>query len=219
MKKFLFLLFFISKSVLSNSTIFTGNTSDFDGKIIFVNEYNIYRNTLYNDLSLQHYGPKWTFGVQAVNIRYNSVQAQNFENDTYLNLSRKFDLGNLTLEIGDQIGTNLDGLIKRIHDTGFSDLTWNLSGNIFIHGGLYYVNDTLATKHQPVNFQSGIKVKYNKFSLIADYYSGNNNLSGANLNLFYKLTENIRPYIGVQVPETNSGNEFAGTIGISCKLN
>jgi hypothetical protein len=50
--------------------------------------------------------------------------------------------------------------------------------------------------------------------LQADYYSGQSSLSGAVVNLQYQ-EKYFSTYIGVGVPETNSGNEFYGILGVS----
>lgn len=217
MKKIIAILFLFSTKVIANTAIIDHNSAS-DEKTILSGELNIYRNTLYKNWSLMHYGKDWTYGVQVANIRIDGVQMQNYENDTYINISKKFSYNDFTFEMGGQAGYNFGNTPKKLHTTTFTDLSYNAIDNLSLHFGGYYVNDELATKHQPYNFQAGIKYKINSFTITGDYYSGNNNLSGGIVNVYYKLTNTFRPYIGAMVPETNSGNEFSGIIGFTWKI-
>jgi len=189
-------------------------------KVILGSELNLYRNTVYDTLSLQYYGSSWSFGLQSANIRLAGKQAQNYESDTYINIGRSFDISeDLKFETGAMIGTNMNDNLQQLHATATMDINYQVSKNLNIHFGGYYVNDVLATIHQPYNFSTGFKYHYKDVVVLADYYSGNNNMSGTTFNVFYKLTSNFRPYVGVIVPERNSGNEFAGVVGFTTKLN
>ena len=191
-----------------------------DSKLILANDLSLYRNTQYANSSLQYYASTFSIGIQSINIRLSGDQVQNYESDTYFNASKKFDLTEqYAIEIGGMLGTNFNSHVQQLHAAGYTDIGYTINPNLSIAFGSYYVNDVLATKHQPFNVHAGLKYKIDDFVFTGDYFSGNNNLSGANVNVFYKITPNIRPYIGVQIPEKNSGNEFAGTIGISVKLN
>lgn len=187
-------------------------------KLILFEELNIYRDTVYLNNYLQYYTDKWVIGLQSNNIKLNGIQAQNYENDTYVNSSYKFAFEKINVDIGGQIGTNFDGRVKKLHNFDYLDFGYSLNDEFSIHGGGYYVNDVLATIHQPFNYLTGVKYKKNKLIITMDYYSGHNNMSGAVVNTYYQMFENVRPYIGIQVPEKNSGNEFAGIIGFSIKL-
>ena len=55
----------------------------------------------------------------------------------------------------------------------------------------------------------------NTLSVQGDYFSGNNNVSGAIINVFYRILPKAQLYVGIGVPETGSGNEFYGTAGFS----
>jgi hypothetical protein len=220
MKYLIFALVSFSSLVYSNPKI-SLSTPEFDGtKLIFSTDMSLYRNTQYLNPSLQYYTSNYSVGIQAVNIRLGGDQMQNFESDTYLNAAKKFNINSIySVEIGGMAGTNLNNRSQQLHASAYFDNNFVVTENLAIGIGSYYVNDVLATIHQPFNAHAGIKYKMNDFTLVGDYFSGNNNLSGAVVNLFYKLTPSLRPYIGVQVPEKNSGNEFAGTVGFSVKLN
>jgi hypothetical protein len=218
MKTAIALLCLLSTKAFANIAIVVQENVT-DGKTILAGELNIYRNTVYNNWALMQYGKDWIYGIKIANINIVGAQLQNYENDTYANLSRKFSYKNIILELGGQAGYNFSSTsAKKLHATTFLDISYGLSDNVSLHFGGYYVNDELATKHQPYNFQAGIKYKISQFIITGDYYSGNNNLSGGMINVYYKLTNTIRPYIGIIVPETNSGNEFAGITGVTWKV-
>jgi hypothetical protein len=202
----------------ANTAIITPHESSTNDKTILFGELNTYRDTLYNNWSIQHYSTDWTYGVQIYNVRLDGIQMQNYENDTYLNISRKLTWNSITLESGVQAGYNFSTTAKKLHATSFIDASYEFNNSLSLYFGGYYVNDELATIHQPYNFETGIKYKIGKVTIVGDYYSGHNNLSGASINVLYKLTPVFRPYLGILVPEKDSGNEFAGTIGFSYKL-
>ena len=190
-------------------------------KVIFTHEFNVYYNTTYLNDFLQYFDKHWNVGVQVYNIRPEGSQMQNYESDTYFNGSYKFEVyDDINLELGGQLGTNMNNKTpQQAHSYDFYDFSKTfLGGKVSLHGGGYYVNDSLATIHQPYNWQTGIKIKLDKFTTTLDYFGGYNNMSGAVVNVSYKLYENFRPYIGIQVPETNSGNEFCGNIGFSVRI-
>ncbi|MGZ4980956.1 MAG: hypothetical protein ACXWE4_06610, partial [Methylobacter sp.] len=54
-----------------------------------------------------------------------------------------------------------------------------------------------------------------KLSLQMDYISGHHSLSGATVNMLLNITSHIQMYMGVAVPEQNTGNEFAGIVGFN----
>lgn len=218
MKKTIAVLFLFSFKVIANTAIVDHNAAS-DDKTILSGELNIYENSLYNNWSLMKYGDDWTYGIQLVNIRIDGAQMQNYENDTYINLSRKFSYKEMSFELGGQAGYNFSSTSAyKLHTTSFADVSYSVMDNLSLHFGGYYVNDELANKQQPYNFQCGVKYKIDKFIVTGDYYSGNNNLSGGIINVYYCLTSTFRPYFGVIVPETDSGNEFAGITGFTWRL-
>lgn len=215
MRKYIILL--LSFNVYANPAIMGNNSGD-NSKTIFASELNIYNLSLYNNTSIIHYGEDWTYGVQVSNINISGFQTQNYENDMYVTLARKFNYNDIGFEIGGQAGYNIGNTPTKLHATSYADISFNVLDGLSLHFGGYYVNDELATIHQPFNFKAGIKYKINSFIITGDYYSGNNNLSGGIINLFYKASPTLRPYIGIIVPESGSGNDFAGITGVSWKL-
>lgn len=48
-----------------------------------------------------------------------------------------------------------------------------------------------------------------------DWLSGNNNLSGAVVNNFWRVSNRVTVYAGLQIPAENSTNDFAGILGFA----
>lgn len=202
---------------LANKTTNIGDTS----KIILIEEFNIYKRSIYFNTYFELFNNNWNVGIQSTNIRAFGSNTQSFNNDTYINGSYKFNLSNeYNIETGGQVGTNFDNNPHKFHDYQYIDLSRTLYDKITIYGGGYFVNDSLAQIHQPWNWQAGSKIKMFNIILTIDYLSGKNNLSGSTINLFYKLNEHLRPYVGFQsqYPMFSSG-EYVGNIGFTLKLN
>jgi hypothetical protein len=179
------------------------------------NFYHTPANTNYINATL---GYSFDFGLDIQLATYNAPLtgggAQNYELDNYLNITQSFKLiHNAAFVIGTQNGT-VFAQPAQWHNVEFGVFSYTPFKSIEIHGGSYFVNRDLGTIGiNVVGYTTGFVTKVAKaFRIEGDYFSGHNNLSGAQLNFFYDTY-----YLGVIVPETNSGNEFAGVTGI--KLN
>ena len=113
--------------------------------------------------------------------------AQNFECDIYVNLIQTIQLRDkLNLILGTQNGTVFNAP-SQWHTVDFGVLSYTPITGIEIHGGSYFVNSYLASLPVDViGYTGGFVAKVNPtFSVEADYFDGHNNLSGAQLNVFY----------------------------------
>jgi len=187
-------------------------------------ENNIYNGAVYDNTSIIHTTSSGlNIGISSMNIPIIGGGAQNYENDTYIVASKTFEIVDETynLTIGSQNGYTLPNPSK-LHSFEFIDnqisLDEIIDKDIDIHFGLYHVNKELSTISQTLGSMCGFEYKFASFSLQADYFSGHNNLSGANINTFYNFTDEYAVYLGVIIPEKNSGNDYAGVIGITYKL-
>jgi len=183
----------------------TTNAYDTNGKALPI-------DTNYINATL---GYSFNFGLDAQIATYNCPLsgggAQNFECDTYINLTQTFYLRDkLNLILGTQNGTVFNAPAQW-HNVDFGILSYTPITSFEMHGGSYFVNSYLATLPvEVIGYTGGFVAKFNpKFSLEADYFDGHNNLSGAQLNFFYKSY-----YVGVIIPETGSGNQYAGVAGV-----
>ncbi len=189
----------------------------------FTEEFNFYRNTDYSNTVIEYVTQSgWTLGLQLLNVPVSGSGAQNYEYDGYLTLNKTFRINSLwALAIGTQMGTVLANVTpKQLHNFTFIDNLFILSDIFNVHIGPFYVNDALATIHQPVGVMTGFEIRIlpKLLHLQGDYFSGNSNISGGIVNLVYFPWPNLQTYCGVSVPGPNSGNEFAGNIGIIYNL-
>ena len=187
----------------------TTNAYDSNGKALPIDTNYINANIGYT----------FDYGLVAQVATYNCPLsgggAQNFECDTYINLTQTINLrDNINLIIGTQNGTVFN-TPAQWHHLDFGVLSYTPIQGIEMHGGSYFVNSYLATLPVDViGYTGGFVAKFNpKLSLEADYFDGHNNLSGAQLNFFYKSY-----YVGVIIPETGSGNQYAGVVGVRFSL-
>jgi len=188
-----------------------------------INEFNVYRNVIYLN-SIVQYNTKdlWSFGLQLLNIPLRNNGAQNYEYDGYLTLTKSIKLSeNDVLSIGTQVGTTLlSQPPTQIHNFSFVDNQYEVNDTFNFHIAAFYVNDALATIHQPFGIIAGFEYKVfpKKFHIQGDWYSGNSNVSGSVVNFNYYVLDNFQCYIGINVPAHNSGNEFAGNLGFNLRL-
>ena len=187
----------------------TTNAYDTNGKALAIDTNYVNATISYSfdfDLDAQ---------IATYNCPLSGGGAQNFECDTYINLVQTIKLRDkLNLILGTQNGTvfNAPG---QWHTVDFGVLSYTPTTGIELHGGSYFVNSYLASLPVDViGYTGGFVAKVNPtFSIEADYFDGHNNLSGAQLNVFYKLC-----YVGVIIPETGSGNQYAGVAGVRFSL-
>ena len=198
----------------------------FDDKeaLTFTTEYNFYHiqgaqdadgnhiadNTLYQNMMLEYRTANgWAVQLEGINIPYMGGGAQNYNSDTYFNLSKTFKIyGPWQAIIGTQNGTVFSGK-SEWHNADYGMAIYQPSDKLNLHAGPYFVDKTLATTTNTIGYTGGFAYHGEQFGIEADYFSGHNNLSGANINFFYGDY-----YMGLIVPEHNSGNEFAGAIGM-----
>ena len=183
-------------------------------------ESNVYQGTTYLSPSISYSGANgWDIGVATYNIPVQGGGAQNFEFDTYLGISKTFELNKQTLlVIGTQNGTTLlANSDRRWHSLSYSHLRRDIFSNLNIYVGPYYANANLTSSVNQVGFMTGFELKIlpNKIHLTGDYISGHQNVSGAVVDVQYFITPKVQMYIGIVIPETNSGNEFAGVFGFN----
>jgi hypothetical protein len=179
------------------------------------NDNNLPVDTNYINASLDYSFSTGT-SIQAAtyNCPLSGGGAQNFECDTYINIMQSLNLyKNIYFHIGSQNGTVFDAFHKW-HNAEYTIISFKPISFIRIHGGSYFVNKDLSVTTNVFGYITGLNISLSdNWNLSADYSSGNNNLSGSTINLYYKYY-----YLGVGIPEHNSGNEFYGAAGIKIDL-
>lgn len=192
---------------------------DGENSLILNTETNQYLESTYINTGLTlSTDTGWDLSISSQNIPILNGGTQSFQADTYLNISKKIKVnGYLDLTVGTQNGYQLYDTVHigKVHQFHYSDLELKLTDNITLRGGEFYVNKELSTKSEYVGGIAGITLSYKDFEIIADYFSGHNNVSGASVDFGYYVKKWLQPYIGIGIPEQNSGNEFYGEFGIN----
>lgn len=218
---FRFLLFFISFSVFANNSVVERNlvrTNTFESSnpISYGLEYDVYNGSSYINPSISYTTTdRIDIFLQSQNIPINDGGAQSLLGDTYFGASKFFKLSNHNaIIIGSQLGYSVVDFNK-LHSFSYGDFKWRPIDWFIVHGGVYDVNSALSQTNHYVGGLAGLELNFPKMKYTLDYYGGHSNVSGAVFMMTDKHINNFRPYIGVGIPEKNSGNEFYGILGFT----
>ena len=213
---------------------------DDDGKdrivLNFEQDSYIFNLTEYANPMITYSSNDWDIGIATQNIleyeQYVTTSAQNFQNDTYFNLSKTFEyedlyglsdewsdrLDFLSTTFGSQIGTvfpmstsaspgHLDN--STIHQYYFIDTDAEIiEDKVSVHYGPYYSNAALTTTTSYIGWQVGLQAVMipKKLKLDMTEYSGHSNVSGAVFTLTWTVNRNFELFVGGAVAAHNSGN-------------
>lgn len=185
----------------------------------FTLEANMYRSTIYFSPVLDFSSKNgWDIQVASYNIPVYGGGAQNYEWDSYINLSKTFEINDqFKALLGTQNGTTLFSTHRQFHNVEYALAIYQPLLTANLHAGPYWANKALTTTTDVVGYTAGFSAELikNKLAVQGDYFSGSNSVSGAVVNVFYAVLPKVQVYFGVGVPEKNSGNEFYGTVGFS----
>jgi len=196
-------------------------TPDYDHPgMSMVSEFNIYRGALYTNAFADYLTEEgFDLGVTSFNIPVaGAASANGRQYDTYINLTKFFfPTEDVIIGVGTQNGTNFSGQSRQFHNFDFAEITYECGDWAKFSAGTYYVNDSLSQSRQNVGALVGIDLMFvpGVFWTEMDWFSGDNNLSGAVVNNYWQVTQIVTVYAGLQVPATQSGNAFAGIAGLA----
>ena len=185
-------------------------------------EANLYQNSLYENFDIDFsFTSGWDIQLSTYNVPvYRDPNiAQPYQADTFINLSKTFKINqSLGVIVGSQNGTYLSASSSPMQwqNLDYSLGLYQVNSFMSIRGGIYWANHSMSGTTDVLGYLPGITLNLidNTLTFQADYYSGHSSLSGAVFNLQYQV-KFFSTYIGVGVPETNSGNEFYGILGFS----
>lgn len=174
-------------------------------------EDNSYYTTDYLNATLEYSTISgWDVGITSQNIPMAGTgDAQNFNFDTYLQMSKSWEQGWGEVTLGSMDGYH----VGYIHSFSYLDVLYRFDW-CRVHAGTYYANAALSTTTSYVGTIFGFVIGDDDLYLQVDYFSGHSNVSGANASVYYSPYDEIKLYTGVLVPEKMSGNEFAGVVGV-----
>ncbi len=192
---------------------------DFEGAWVANFETDVYQAGTFENITLGYSANDgWDVNLSLLNTQILGNNNQ-FQGDTFINLAKTFVISDdLSIVAGSQNGVSLVNVHPQLwFNFTFIDNRYDMTPWFSIHGGPYLANAALTGSSRQVGFMTGaeITLMQHKLSLQMDYISGHHSLSGANVNLLFNITPQCQIYMGVLVPEQDSGNEFAGIIGFN----
>lgn len=186
-------------------------------------ELNIYQNSIYVNKFLEwESADELTIGIYFNNIPldHQGKYRQTYIDDTYVGIGKWWGKrGELRFGISGQIGTQLpeDGMrqtTRSLLAVTIAQVQYTFLNNFIVSIGPYWANPAMSTVGNYVGTAVNVGWKLsNQLRIEGSWYSGKTNLSGAIINMYYSIFPDTDVYVGVQIPEANSGNEFAGNVG------
>ena len=157
----------------------------------------------------------YTYQIQVINYPMSGGGAQNYEKDWYFGVSKYTKLNSFfAVNTGSANGTVFGAPAMQWHSSHYINLDYKVTDWFTIYGGGYYANKQLSTTTGVFGYLTGFSIKLlQDYKIEGQYLSGQNNLSGGTLNLWYK---NV--YLGIGAGEANSGNNWFGTAGFKINL-
>jgi len=182
-------------------------------------ETDIYRVGSFENITLGYSARNgWDFSLSLVNSQILGPNKQ-FQGDIFFNIAKTFTINPvLSITVGSQNGIAVANQQPHLwFNYSFLDGRYDVTPWLLLHGGPYLANAALTGTARQVGFITGTEITFipHQLSLQMDYVSGHQALSGATVNMLLNLTSHWQMYMGIYVPEQNSGNEFAGLIGFN----
>jgi hypothetical protein len=208
-----------AKSKLRQKRLKINPMTDYEGAWIANIETDVYRDGTFENLTVGYSANNgWDFGISLLNTQVLGSH-NNFQGNIFANIAKTFDINkDLAITLGTQNGVALvNAQPQQWFNFTFLDNSYDITSWLTLHGGPYVANAAITGTSRQVGFLTGIGMilSPNKLALQMDYVSGHHALSGANVNMVCNLTPRCQIYMGVLVPEQNSGNEFAGILGFN----
>jgi hypothetical protein len=182
-------------------------------------ETDVYRAGTYENVLLGYSAKNgWDFSVSLLNAQVFGPN-QLFQGESFVSIAKTFTLNNdLSVTVGSQNGVYMvNQKPQQWLNYTYLDTRYDVAPWLLMHGGTYIANAALTGTSRQVGFITGTEITFipNKLALQMDYISGHQSLSGATVNMLVNILPQWQIYMGVSVPEKNSGNEFAGIIGFN----
>lgn len=162
---------------------------------------------------------KFNIALSMQNIPISGGGAQNYEGALILSAVKFQRLNDyFAMMLGAQSGyalLNLGGEPLQFQSFEFVDIHFRPLHWLIFRAGPYHANAVMTTTVEKIGYMTGVELHFDTIRFNLDYISGHNNVSGATATVTYAPNHDWNFYVGVGVPEQNSGNEFYGITGIS----
>lgn len=207
------------KSNTTQKRLIVNAMTDYEGAWVANVETDIYQLGTYENFTFGYSAKNdWDFSVSLLNVQIAGSNLS-FQGEPFVNTAKTFVFtSQLEITLGSLNGFT-SGTVGPTQWLAFNfiDFQYVPVAGIEIHGGPYLANKAITGTSRQAGFQTGIEIDLlgDRLALNMNYISGHQSLSGANVNLTFNMTPLFQVYLGVLVPEANSGNEFAGVVGFN----
>jgi hypothetical protein len=180
-----------------------------EGVVTVTNEIDTYNGLVYISPSIDYSAVGgWDVQVTSLNIPVRGGGAQNYQADTYINLSNTWQLGHgVTLTAGTMNGVVLFNAGSQWHNVDYYLVGHQYNDWLQYHSGHYWVNKALSTTTDVLGTTAGVVLTPNrKLTVDTEWFSGNNNLSGVTSTIAYKVLPRVSVIVGVSLPLAAGGS-------------
>lgn len=182
-------------------------------------ETNIYDDRSFENITLGYSANNgWDISLSLVNMQMLGANKQ-FQGTTFLNIGKTFAVTeDYSIIASSQNGVSLVNTQPQLwYSFSSLDNRYHLMPELAVHGGVYLANSALTGTVRQVGFIAGTEITLveNALALQMDYVSGHHSLSGGFVNMLFNLSPKFQVYLGVYIPEQDSGNDFSGTLGFN----
>lgn len=204
--------------------------------------YPEYGNTEYGSPALTYTTHGWDLGVSSQNVLLSGQGgAQNFRNDTYLNIAKTFDhsswvalishkaaetVSGTSTTIGTQTGLAFPGSTrvdpnainnKTLHGFYFLDNDVKLTSWLSVHSGKYLATKALTNTTSYSGWLAGMQVYVwpQVLKVNMDIISGHSNVSGTVFQATWIQSKNVELFAGYGKAASNSGNYDYFILGVN----
>jgi hypothetical protein len=180
-----------------------------EGAITVTTEIDAYNGLVYINPSVDYSAVGgWDMQITSLNIPVRGSSAQNYQADTYINLSKTWTFSHdVTFTTGTQNGMVIFNAGSQWHNADYYLVGHQYNSWLQYHSGHYWVNKAFSTTTDVLGVTAGIVLTPNrKIRSDTEWFSGNNNLSGLTTTFAYKLTPQVSVIIGASLPLAAGGS-------------
>lgn len=184
-------------------------------KLFFQQQINLHANGIGNTTFDYGLAPGLEVGVNFFNVHFYSTEGDLTNPFMLANIQKGFSLvDNWKIGIGTQAGYAAPVHSRQVRFLEFTFVNNALETDF----GKYYLGAYHANRHYKgsgnnIGFMAGAEIPlwHEHFHFLADYISGNNDMSVAVVGGVFFLPSNWQLSLGAQLPSPGSGNEY-GTV-------
>lgn len=208
------------KHMNANSGSWSANVEPDDkGTWTYNTETNVYKSANYQNVSAGYASTNgWSGSLSVLNTQFTGAN-NHFMSNTFANIAKEFDLNEkVSFTAGTMNGVALvNNSRQQWFNYNYLDAQYQITPAFMLHGGTYFANKPLTGTSSQVGYLVGTEIAFikDRLALQIDYTSGQQSLSGTAVHLLLDITPVYQVYMGVFVPDPQSGYEYTGIVGFN----